>query len=86
MGLEFYEQLIAALFSASSTAKDETLQKAVATTVRWWPGDAEAATYCVEICLDALAHVDANANLTALAEWWLDELSQTARGAIARSM
>ena len=83
MGLQFYEQLIAALSSASpSTAKDEALQKAVATTVRWWPGDAEAAAACVEICLDALAHVDANANLTALAEWWLDELSQSARGMV----
>lgn len=83
MGLEFYEQLIAALSSASpATAKDEALQKAVATTVRWWPGDAEAATYCVEICLDALSHVDANANLSALAEWWLDELSQTARAGV----
>ncbi|MBC7852425.1 MAG: DNA polymerase III subunit delta' [Pirellulaceae bacterium] len=85
MGLQFYEQLIAALSStSSSTAKDEALQKAVATTVRWWPGDAEAATYCVEICLDALAHVDSNANLTALAEWWLDELSQTARAGMVK--
>ena len=86
MGLGFYEQLIAALSSnaLSSSPRDEALQKAVATTVRWWPGDAEAATYCVEICLDALAHVDANANLTALAEWWLDELSQTARSGVMR--
>ena len=86
MGLGFYEQLIAALSSnaLSSSPRDEALQKAVATTVRWWPGDAEAATYCVEICLDALAHVDANANLTALAEWWLDELSQTARAGMVK--
>lgn len=84
MGLEFYEQLIAALSSsaAASTPKDDLLQKAVATTIRWWPGDAEAAAACVETCLDALANVDANANLTALAEWWLDELGQTARGAV----
>ncbi len=81
MGLEFYQQLVAALSSsAAATSTDEALQKAVATTARWWPGDAEAAASCVEICLDALAHVDANANLTALAEWWLDELGQTARG------
>ena len=86
MGLGFYEQLIAALSSSTSSfaPKDEALQKAAATTVRWWPGDAEAATYCVEICLDALAHVDANANLTALADWWLDELSQTARSGVMR--
>ena len=86
MGLEFYEQLIAGLSSsASASTPDDALQKAVATAVRWWPGDAEAAAGCVEICLDALAHVDANANLTALAEWWLDELSQTARGGMARA-
>lgn len=86
MGLEFYEQLIATLSSsaAASTQKDEVLQKAVTTAARWWPGDAEAAAACAEICLDALAHVDANANLTALAEWWLDELSQTARGTILK--
>lgn len=86
MGLAFYEQLVAELSSPSSTVqKDKDLQKAVATAARWWPGDAEAAAACVEICLDALAHVDANANLTALAEWWLDELSQTARGMVRTS-
>ena len=85
MGLEFYEQLIAALSSgATAPPKDEALQKAVATAARWWPGDAETAAACVEICLDALAHVDANANLTALAEWWVDELSQTARGGMVK--
>ncbi len=86
MGLAFYEQLIAALSSsaAASAQKDDALQNAVAATVRWWPGDAEAAAACVEICLDALAHVDANANLTALAEWWLDELSQTARSGMVK--
>jgi hypothetical protein len=80
MGLQFYEQLIAALSSAAPTSAhhDAPLQTAVATAARWWPGDAETAAACVETCLDALAHVDANANLTTLAEWWLDELSQTA--------
>ena len=81
MALDFYQELITSLVTGSSHAGtgDEVLGKAVATTLRWWPGDTEAAASCVEICLDALAHVDANANLTALAEWWLDELSQTAR-------
>jgi DNA polymerase III subunit delta' len=85
MGLQFYEQLIVVLSSSAAAASpDEALQKAVAATVRWWPGDAEAAAGCVEICLDALAHVDANANLTTLAEWWLDEISQTTRSGVMR--
>ena len=85
MALDFYEQLIATLSSAATAnPKDAALQTAVAATARWWPGDAETAAACVETCLDALAHVDANANLTALAEWWLDEQSQTARGHLAQ--
>ncbi len=85
MALDFYEQLIATLSSAATAnPKDAALQTAVAATARWWTGDAGTAAACVETCLDALGHVDANANLTALAEWWLDELSQTARGHLAQ--
>jgi DNA polymerase III subunit delta' len=83
MGLEFYEQLVASLSGAITAQHDSALQSAVAAAARWWPGDAETAAACVETCLDALGHVDSNANLTALAEWWLDELSQTARGNLA---
>ena len=83
MGLEFYEQLMAVLSATPPPPRqDEVLQKAVAIAARWWPGDAEGAAACAEVCLDALAHVDANANLTTLAEWWLDELAQTARGGV----
>lgn len=84
MGLEFYELLIASLSGATNSEQDPTLQSAITAAARWWPGDAETAAACVETCLDALGHVDANANLTALAEWWLDELSQTARSHLAQ--
>lgn len=39
----------------------------------------EASTACLDICLDAYGHIDANANQTTLIEWWLDELTQAAR-------
>jgi DNA polymerase-3 subunit delta' len=45
--------------------------------MRWMPAEAPAA--CLDICLDAYAHIDANANQTTLIEWWLDELTQAAR-------
>lgn len=41
---------------------------------KWMPVDAPAA--CLDICLDAYGHIDANANQTTLIEWWLDELTQ----------
>jgi DNA polymerase III subunit delta' len=41
-------------------------------------GDAPAA--CLDICLDAYSHIDANVNQTAFIEWWLDELHHTSWG------
>jgi DNA polymerase-3 subunit delta' len=41
-------------------------------------GDAPAAY--LDICLAAYSHIDANANQTALIEWWLDELHHTSWG------
>ena len=43
--------------------------------------DAEPAANCQELCLDALSHIDANANLTGLVEWWVDELASSSRSA-----
>jgi hypothetical protein len=31
------------------------------------------------VCLDATAHIDANANQATLIDWWLDELAAAAR-------
>jgi DNA polymerase-3 subunit delta' len=80
MASEFYGALTRYLTGAA-IGGDEALRSAVAAAARWWPGGCESAAGCQEICLDALAHVDANANLTALVEWWLDELSLRAVGA-----
>jgi hypothetical protein len=40
----------------------------------------EAAAACLERCLDARAHVDANANQATVLECWLDDLAIAARG------
>jgi len=34
---------------------------------------------CLERCLEAYGHIDANANQATLTEWWLDELAQAGR-------
>jgi DNA polymerase-3 subunit delta' len=39
----------------------------------------EAAAACLDVCLDAAAHIDANANQATLIDWWLDELAAAAR-------
>ena len=43
--------------------------------------DAEPAAICQELCLDAMSHVDANANLIGLIEWWADEQGTSSRSA-----
>lgn len=48
-------------------------------------GDAEPAANCQELCLDALAHVDANANMTGLIEWWVDELANASGDRLVQS-
>lgn len=79
---DFYRQCILTLSGTAFAGQeaDEKLVRAVGAAQRWWTGDAETAAACLEICLDAQAHVDANAGLANLAEWWLDSLGETARG------
>jgi hypothetical protein len=37
---------------------------------------AESLCNCLELCIEIEPQVDANAILTSLIEWWLDELAQ----------
>jgi DNA polymerase III subunit delta' len=69
---EFYR---AALLSseAGESPADGELANAVNSALRWLPADAPAAS--LDVCLDAYAHIDANANQATLIEWWLDELA-----------
>ena len=69
----------AALLSveAGHAAADDELAQAVSRAARWLAEDAPAAG--LEVCLETYAHIDGNANQATLIEWWLDELSHTAR-------
>lgn len=74
----FYRQALLTM-TTGQAANDDQLATAVATALRWLPGD-EALAACLDVCISAYAHVDANANQATLLEWLLDELSQAARG------
>ena len=71
---EFYRQLMRSL-SGSERDGDDILDQAVVAAHGVWRGDAEAAAACLERCLDAQIHVQANANQATLLECWLDELA-----------
>ena len=77
---EFYRAMLLTLPEASERSRrcDSVLAGAVKTAQRWFPGD-DSATACLDICLDTLAHIDANANQATLIDWWLDELAAAAR-------
>jgi DNA polymerase-3 subunit delta' len=78
---ELYRAVLLNLTSGQ-TSGDASLGQAVSRACNWLPGD-EAAAACLDVCLDAYAHIDANVNQATLIEWWLDELGQTARGTLA---
>ncbi len=75
---EFYRGLMRSL-SGSPLASGDALARAVAITERWWPGGEEAATFCLEACLDATSAIETNANQSTLLECWYDELGVIAR-------
>jgi DNA polymerase-3 subunit delta' len=74
---EFYRAMLVAVTRGVSP-HDDALAAATKTALRWFPGD-DSATACLDICLDAYAHIDANANQAILIDWWLDELASAAR-------
>jgi DNA polymerase-3 subunit delta' len=75
---EFYRAVLHTLTRSVNEDSDSVLAGAVKTAQRWFPGD-DSATACLEICLDTVAHIDANANQATLIDWWLDELAAAAR-------
>jgi DNA polymerase-3 subunit delta' len=74
---EFYRQALIAT-TRGTRSGDRTLDEAIARAFRWMPGN-EAPAGCLELCLDAYASIDANANQATLIDWWLDELTACAR-------
>jgi len=70
----FYRQLISELCRVSATSGDQSASLATKQAVETWPGDEETAADCLQICLEALTQVAANANQATLLECWLDDL------------
>jgi DNA polymerase III subunit delta' len=56
---------------------DQAIIPLVSKALGWMASEAAAA--CLEVCLDAYEHIDANVNQATLLEWLLDELAETAR-------
>ncbi len=75
---EFYRAVLL-WFTSGQEPADAELSSAVSEAVKWLPGD-DAAAACLDICLDAYGHIDANVHQATFIEWWLDELFAAARG------
>jgi DNA polymerase-3 subunit delta' len=84
---EFYRGLLRGMLApadagnadaGSDSTMDEVVERATLAALRWIRGE-EAVTACLDLCLDCLSHIDANANQATLIDWWLDELAAAAR-------
>jgi hypothetical protein len=80
MVIEFQRGLLRALGGADS-ADDAELCAAVNAALPHWDGDQEAAAAAIDRSLEALDHIERNANQSAWLECWLDEH----RGAVGTS-
>lgn len=78
LAADFYRQLMRAL-CGSPTAHDVVLGAALDALLPTWPHDADAAAACLERCLIARTHVDANANRSVIIEAWIDDLALITR-------
>ena len=72
---DFYRQLVRRLSGAPQPA-DRELAAQVERAAAAWPASADTAVACAERCLEALAHIDRNANQAIWIECWLDDLGQ----------
>lgn len=70
---EFYRQLARSL-SGAAAGEDTETQQAIATVARGNGGDAQWAVDRLDRCIEALGHVDRNANQGALIAAWVDDL------------
>jgi DNA polymerase-3 subunit delta' len=64
---------------ALDESSDESLDKTVRAALGWMSIERPAAN--LEVCLQAYAYIDSNANQSLLIEWWLDELFHGAAAA-----
>ncbi|HEX4149203.1 MAG TPA: DNA polymerase III subunit delta' [Pirellulales bacterium] len=73
--VEFYRAVVRQVLGLPPTS-DAALEHAAGQAAAGFEHRALAATACVQRTLDALGHIERNANQTTLVEAWLDDLSQ----------
>jgi DNA polymerase-3 subunit delta' len=76
---EFYRAILLEITTGDAPV-DEELARSARTAAAWM--DEGGPNECLERCLEAYGHIDANANQATLIEWWLDELTQAGRQSI----
>ena len=76
---EFYRAVLVEV-TTGETPADLDLRESIHAAATWM--DDAGPNECLERCLEAYGHIDANANQATLIEWWLDELAQASRPAI----
>lgn len=74
VGTEFYEGLLRHIAGLPPESGD-SITRCVSKAAVHWSGDTQAATACVERCLEAAEQVDRNAYPATLVECWLDDLA-----------
>ena len=61
--------------SGAAMQDDPELDVAANDALRHWPQGSETAVACLERTLEALSHIERNANMATLIEAWLDDLA-----------
>ncbi len=82
---EFYRQLMRTL-TGLPTRGDVDLSAALNRAAQTGNWDAESAAAAAQRCLDAITHVDRNANQNTLVEAWLDELVNFSRPLVVQRL
>ncbi|HUY91411.1 MAG TPA: DNA polymerase III subunit [Pirellulales bacterium] len=76
--VEFYRQIWRALSGVPLSVDDAELRACVRQTVGRWTAGQEAAGACADRSLEALVHIDRNANQATWIEAWVDDLTRLA--------
>jgi DNA polymerase-3 subunit delta' len=86
LAVEFYRDMTRRLSGTQPPADEENdpliaqaTASALAEAAHW---NDEQAAECVDRCMQALSHVDRNANLATLTECWIDDLARLAAGEV----
>lgn len=76
--VEFYRQLWRAMSGIKLSVDDAELRTRIEQTLGRWPAGQEAAGACADRSLEALAHIDRNANQATWIEAWVEDLTRLA--------